>query len=176
MPNLVTLPARDADGGLNGVVEVPRGARAKIKYEPDLDTFRFDRPLVLGAEYPYDWGFIPSTIAEDGDPLDAMVYHDIPTHPGVVIPSKAIGVVRLTQKIKGEKRKRNDRIIVVPAQEKRWSDATTLERRVHPKYATSELKDGSHRQDCRLPQAGFKVHEIFKLPIANCRYGISGGN
>jgi inorganic pyrophosphatase len=131
MPNLINLPARNEQGRLNVVVEVPRGSRAKIRYEPMLDTFCFSRPLVLGTCYPYDWGFIPSTIAEDGDPLDAMVYHDVPTYPGVVIPSKAIGIVRLTQKIKGEKRTRNDRIIVVPADEKRWNDATALETRVH---------------------------------------------
>jgi inorganic pyrophosphatase len=54
MPNLINLPARDEKRCLNVVVEVPRGSRAKIKYEPMLDTFRFMRPLVLGAPYPYD--------------------------------------------------------------------------------------------------------------------------
>ena len=60
-----------------------------------------------------------------------MVYHDMATYPGVIIPSKAIGLVRLIQKEKGEKWERNDRLIVVPSDEKRWDDATALEKRVH---------------------------------------------
>jgi inorganic pyrophosphatase len=129
--NLTHLPTHDDDGFLNVVVESPRGSRAKLRYEPQLGTFLFSRPLVLGVVYPYDWGFVPSTKAEDDDPLDAMVYHDIATYPGVVIPAKPIGVVRLTQKEDTDKKwTRNDRLLVVPAKEKRWDDATALEVRV----------------------------------------------
>ena len=131
MPNLINLPSHDEDGQLQVVVEAPRGSRAKFKYDPAEQTFKFARPLCLGTAYPYDWGFVPGTRAEDGDPMDAMVYHDMPTYPGVIIPSKAIGVVRLIQKEKGEKWERNDRLIVVPSDEKRWDDATALEKRVH---------------------------------------------
>ena len=67
---------------------------------------------------------------EDGDPLDAMVYHDMSTYPGGD-HSLDGGVVRLIQKEKGEKWERNDRLIVVPSDEKRWDDATALEKRVH---------------------------------------------
>jgi inorganic pyrophosphatase len=115
MPNLINLPSHDEDGQLQVVVEAPRGSRAKFKYDPAEQTFKFARPLCLGTAYPYDWGFVPGTRAEDGDPMDAMVYHDMPTYPGVIIPSKAIGVVRLIQKEKGEKWERNDRLIVVPS-------------------------------------------------------------
>jgi inorganic pyrophosphatase len=131
MPNLINLPSHDEDGQVQVVVEAPRGSRAKFKYDPTDQTFKFARPLCLGTAYPYDWGFVPGTRAEDGDPLDAMVYHDMSTYPGVIIPSKAIGVVRLIQKEKGEKWERNDRLIVVPSDEKRWDDATALEKRVH---------------------------------------------
>ncbi len=128
--NLTGLPARDSDGNLNVVVESPRGSRVKLKYEPEPGIFKFSRPLVLGVAYPYDWGFIPSTRAEDGDPLDAMIYHDVATFPGVVVPSRAIGVVKLVQKEPKTPKRRNDRLIVVPAHEKRWDDATKLEERV----------------------------------------------
>ena len=130
MANLLHLPCRNEDGDLRVVVESPRGSRVKLDYDPVEQTFELGRPLNLGIAYPYDWGFIPSTRAPDGDPLDAMVYHDYPTYPGVVIAVKAIGVVRVVQKDPGEKRERNDRIIAVPVDEKRWDDATQLQKRI----------------------------------------------
>src|SRR4051794_7759657 len=109
MTNLATLATRDDHGTLRAIVEVPRGARVKLKYSQAEKAFVYGRPLALGVHYPYDWGFFPSTLGEDGDPLDAMIFHDGQTWPGVVIPCRPVGVVRLTQK--GEHgRTRNDRV------------------------------------------------------------------
>jgi len=131
MPNLINLPSHDEDGQLQVVVEAPRGSRAKFKYDATEQTFKVARPLCLGIAYPYTTGgFVPGTRVEDGDPLDAMVYHDMSTYPGGD-HSLDGGVVRLIQKEKGEKWERNDRLIVVPSDEKRWDDATALEKRVH---------------------------------------------
>jgi hypothetical protein len=55
---------------------------AKLKFDPELQSFAFSRPLPLGAAYPFDWGFIPSMLGEDGDPLDGMVVHDAALAPG----------------------------------------------------------------------------------------------
>jgi inorganic pyrophosphatase len=63
MPNLIHLPSHDEDGQLQVVVEAPRGSRAKFKYDPTGQTFKFARPLCLGTAYPYDWGFVPGTRA-----------------------------------------------------------------------------------------------------------------
>ena len=113
--DLLALPTRSSAGAFHVVVESPGGSRAKIKYDTKLRAFKFSRPLVAGLHYPHDWGFIPGTMAPDGDPLDAMVFSDLPTFPGIVIECRALGVLRLKQNRKfGTGRERNDRLIAIP--------------------------------------------------------------
>jgi inorganic pyrophosphatase len=112
--DLSKLPARTRDGAIHVVVETPRGSCTKLKYSPELCAFVLSRTLALGVTYPYDWGFVPSTRAADGDPVDAMVLSDVPTHPGVVVCCRALAVLKVEQNAKGGGRERNDRIIVEP--------------------------------------------------------------
>jgi len=113
MPDFVKLPSRAGNGDVHAIVETPRGARAKLKYEPDLGGFVLSKSLILGLSYPYDWGFIPSTMADDGDPLDVMIIHEAATSPGLILKCQVIGALLTTQTAKGKK-ERNDRIIAVP--------------------------------------------------------------
>lgn len=112
MADLSKLPSRNEDGHIHVVVEAPMGSRVKLKYEPELGAISLSRPLPAGLAYPYDWGFVPSTKAEDGDPLDALIVSDVGTYPGVVLPCRPVAVVRVDQK-EGNSRERNDRVIFV---------------------------------------------------------------
>ena len=97
------------------VVESPRGAMVKLKYSPELGAMSISRPLVLGVAYPCDWGFVPSTKGPDDDPIDAAIWWDVTTYPGIVIPCRALAVVQVEQnRADGQGRIRNDRVLAVP--------------------------------------------------------------
>src|SRR5690242_19798071 len=105
MTNLMKFPTfNNDDGSVHVVVETPRGSRAKLDYDPKLKTFTLSKSLLAGLTYPYDWGFVPRTKAEDGDPLDVMVLHDAATFPGLVLTCKVIGVLQVKQRSKGRSR------------------------------------------------------------------------
>lgn len=136
--NLHELPSRDAKGYVHVVIETPAGAKVKLKYEPEFGAFSLARPLPLGVHYPFDWGFVPSTLAEDGDPVDAMVLLDTPTAAGVVVACQAIGVLKVEQVGEdGHGRERNDRVLLTPVRDARFeaTDIHDLPRRVRDELA-----------------------------------------
>jgi inorganic pyrophosphatase len=103
------------DGSINAVVESPRGSVIKFKYDPAEGVMTLARPLPAGLLYPFDWGFIPGTRAADGDPLDAFILWDGTSYPGIVIPSRPIGILQVEQtSATSNRRQRNDRVAVVP--------------------------------------------------------------
>jgi inorganic pyrophosphatase len=75
------------DGDLNMVVETPRGSSVKLRYDPKARVFTVSRALALGLSYPLDWGFIPGTEAEDGDPVDALAHNNRTFSPGRCWPA-----------------------------------------------------------------------------------------
>jgi inorganic pyrophosphatase len=118
--DLHTLDTFDGEEVFHVVVESPRGAVVKLKYSTELGAMSISRPLVLGVTYPCDWGFVPSTKAADDDPIDAAIWWDVPTYPGVVIPCRALAVVRVEQNHANTSRRiRNDRVIAVPVAARR---------------------------------------------------------
>src|SRR4029079_6800122 len=117
---LHTLDAFAEKDVFHVVVESPRGSTVKLKWDPRLGAMSVSRPLNLGLSFPYDWGFVPSTEGPDGDPIDALVYWDVSSYPGVVIPCRAIGVGKVDQRGGGgDTRIRNDRIVAVPIEVRR---------------------------------------------------------
>jgi inorganic pyrophosphatase len=116
MASLLELPAFADDDTCHVVVESPRGSPAKYKYDAKAGVMTLSRPLPLGLAYPYDWGFIPSTRAADGDPLDVVVMWDAASYPGVVISCRVIGALEVEQANRTTRaRERNDRLVVIPA-------------------------------------------------------------
>jgi inorganic pyrophosphatase len=113
MPNLVKLPTWADKTHINAVVETPRGSHCKLEFDLKIRVFTLAKPLMAGLSYPYDWGLIPSTQADDGDPIDVLMIHDAATYPGLVLRCKPIGVLEVLQTTKNGK-ERNDRIFAVP--------------------------------------------------------------
>ncbi len=107
------LDTFDADSGdLNVIIETPRGSRNKYDYDDKNDLFKLSKTLPAGAVFPFDFGFIPSTLGEDGDPLDVMILMDEPVYPGNLIAARLIGAIEAEQSDNG-KMERNDRLIAV---------------------------------------------------------------
>ena len=104
------------------MVEIPKGSRNKYEWDEGLNAIRFDRFLFSSVVYPLDYGMIPETLAEDGDPLDAMVAVSEPTFPGCVIPVKPIALFKMRDE-KGV----DDKVICVPFQDPNWNHAERLE-------------------------------------------------
>lgn len=120
------LPSH-AGGMVVTVIETPRGSRNKIKFDPDLGVFRLDRILPAGLAFPFDFGFIPGTRAEDGDPLDVLVLLDQPVHPGCIVLVRLLGVIEVEQqKGGGGPAERNDRLVAVPGGPKAHTSLRTL--------------------------------------------------
>jgi inorganic pyrophosphatase len=94
------------------VVETPKGRRNKFKYEPQTQTFTLGGLLPEGLSFPFDFGFVPSTLAQDGDPLDVMILMDEPAHVGCVLNIRLIGLIEAEQTEDGKTTK-NDRLIGV---------------------------------------------------------------
>jgi inorganic pyrophosphatase len=108
------IPPRASRGGLvNVIIDTPGGSRNKYKFDADLGVFRISRILPVGMSFPYDFGSVPGTRAEDGDPLDVLVLGPAPTFPGCLVTVRLIGILR-AQQLEGGRQIRNDRLVGVP--------------------------------------------------------------
>ncbi len=118
--------------GLLCYVEIPKGSRNKYEYDEDLDAVKLDRLLYSSIVYPTDYGFIPDTLGEDGDPLDAMVCVTEATFPGCVIEVKPLALFRMS-----DEEGLDDKILCVPLSDPSWNTLETLDDL--PKQLTDEI-------------------------------------
>ncbi|MFM7408787.1 MAG: inorganic diphosphatase [Cuspidothrix sp.] len=119
--DLSRIPAQPKPGVVNVLIEIAGGSQNKYEYDKDLQAFALDRVLYSSVKYPYDYGFIPNTLADDGDPLDGMVIMDEPTFPGCVIAARPIGYLEM---IDGGDR--DEKILCVPDKDPRYSHVKSL--------------------------------------------------
>lgn len=108
------LPPVDGDGMIQVIIETPKGSRNKYSFDPELRVFSLKKVLPAGMAFPYDFGFVPSTKAEDGDPTDVLVLMDEPAFPGCMLKCRIIGIMEGEQ---GKKKnaERNEDIAVEDA-------------------------------------------------------------
>ncbi|PTY05654.1 inorganic pyrophosphatase [Opitutaceae bacterium EW11] len=123
--NLEKLPSFSDDGSLQVVIETPRGSRNKYSFDPESGLFLLRKVLPLGMSFPYDFGFIPGTLAEDGDPLDVLVLMEEPAFAGCLLRCRLLGVIEARQS-EGRKSERNDRLIAKTLVSRQEQDDQTL--------------------------------------------------
>jgi inorganic pyrophosphatase len=122
---LYELEAFDADE-LNVVIETPRGSRNKFDYDAARGLFTLGGVLPAGAVFPFDFGFVPSTTGDDGDPLDVLVLMDEPAFTGCLVAARLIGVIEAEQTEADGETTRNDRLIAVAAEAHNHRDIRSL--------------------------------------------------
>jgi inorganic pyrophosphatase len=102
-------------GNLNVVIDTPKGCRNKYAFDFDVKAYKLKTVLQSGAVFPFDFGSIAGTVADDGDPLDVLLLMDEPVFAGCLVESRLLGVIQAKQTKKG-KTERNDRLIAVAAE------------------------------------------------------------
>jgi inorganic pyrophosphatase len=119
--DLTLIPAQPKYGIINVLIEIPSGSKNKYEFDKDMNAMALDRVLSSSVQYPYDYGFIPNTLGNDGDPLDGIVMMDQPTFPGCVIAARPIGMLEM---IDGGDR--DEKILCVPDKDPRYANVKSL--------------------------------------------------
>lgn len=115
------------------LIEIPKGSRNKYEWDPEQKMIRFDRMLFSAVHYPSDYGFIPETLAGDGDPLDALVLVWEPTFPGCLIEARPVGLFKMWDE-KGP----DEKILCVPTKDPMWNVIKNL--KMVPNHLLMEIE------------------------------------
>ena len=125
--NLLKLKAFHDDEELNVIIETPKGSRNKYDYDDKLGLFKLGGVLPSGASFPFDFGFVPSTVGGDGDPLDVLVLMDEPVFTGCLVRTRLVGVIVAEQTERDGETTRNDRLVGVAADSRLHTRVRALE-------------------------------------------------
>lgn len=124
--NFHKLSTYNDKGGLNVIIETPKHSKNKYAYDEKLRLFKLKSMLPEGASFPFDFGFLPCTKGEDGDPLDILVLMESPAFPGCLVECRLIGIIEAEQREKDGKTDRNDRILAVASESILFKDIKKL--------------------------------------------------
>lgn len=156
----------DSDTIVRAFIEIPRGSRNKYEYDEVTKTFRLDRVLYSSVHYPTDYGFIPDTLAEDGDHLDILVLVQEPTFPGCEIDARVLGGLDMRDE-KGP----DFKVLAVPIGDPRFAHVGTLSdvgdhwlREIETFFATYKLLEPKHTE-----VLGWHEADEAKAVIHRCR-------
>lgn len=121
-----SLSAYDTPDTLNVIIETPQGHRNKFRYDEKRGLFQLDGILSAGAVFPYDFGFIPATLGDDGDPLDVLVLLDEPVFTGCLVPARLLGGIEAEQE-ENSTSVRNDRLVAVSVKTHQYAKVDQLD-------------------------------------------------
>jgi inorganic pyrophosphatase len=116
----------DSEGQFRVVIETPRGSRNKYAFSRNEQVFILKKVLPAGMTFPFDFGFVPKTMAEDGDPIDVLVLMDEPAFPGCTVQARLIGVIEAEESQNGTKQ-RNDRLVAVACESPSFSEMKSFD-------------------------------------------------
>ena len=115
-------PGPECPGIVRMIVEIPKNSSNKYEYDGKLGVFRLDRALYSPLHYPGDYGFIPGTLGEDGDPLDVLTLVDEPSYPGVMIAVRPVGMLEMV-----DQQKPDQKILAVANRNPRFDQMETID-------------------------------------------------
>jgi inorganic pyrophosphatase len=118
-------PIDKKEGLVQVIIETPANSRNKFAYDPDQGIFALKKVLPAGMVFPYDFGFLPQTLAPDGDPIDVLLLMDEPAFPGCAVRARFVGVIEGEQ-LDGKKKIRNDRLIAVTEANHQYANVRKL--------------------------------------------------
>jgi inorganic pyrophosphatase len=155
---------------LTCVVEIPKGSRNKYEYDARLGGVKLDRFLSASVVYPTDYGFVPETLAPDGDPLDVLVCVSEPTFPGCIVPAKVIGVFLMADE-KGE----DPHMVCVPCSDPGWNhldevDEMPAQLRAEITHFFTVYKDLDHDRHSEVQGWGNRADALVTLEDARRRF------
>ncbi len=134
-----TGTAEAGDTLLQVIIETPKGCRNKYSFDEEQKIFLLKAALPAGMVFPYDFGFMPQTLADDGDPLDVLVLMDEPAFPGCALMARLIGVIEGEQIVPKQKPTRNDRLVAVAETTHMYAGFTKL--KDMPEQALCEIEE-----------------------------------